>query len=81
MYFQTTKYYFLSVLLQGVKINSRLKLAFVWMPKMGSTFWKRAWGPLNQAPTKATLPKAKAGQLGTNSVTKLFQNITDKVSV
>ena len=51
------------------------------MPKMGSTFWKRAWAPLNQAPSKATLPKAKAGQLGTNSVTKLFQNITDKVSV
>ncbi|XP_067930936.1 carbohydrate sulfotransferase 13-like [Watersipora subatra] len=37
--------------------SGKLHLAFCWMPKMGSTFWKKAWGPL----TKAASTKGKPG--------------------
>lgn len=33
-------------------INTRLKMGFCWMPKMGSMFWKRAWSVMNFAPSR-----------------------------
>jgi len=58
-------------------VNSRLKLAFAWMPKMGSSFWKRAWGPLSKAKTSdGSQPKAK--QVGRKGLGGLFKEITTK---
>lgn len=58
--------------------NSRLKLGFCWMPKMGSTFWKRAWKVMNYAPSSIPT-KHRKHQTGADKLATFFAH--EKVNI
>ena len=58
--------------------DSNLNLTFCWMPKMGSTFWKRAWPPLSTAPnSKVKEKKARTSYASLNTYFK--DNVGEKL--